>query len=249
MIRHPLIVANWKMHTTLADAMVLATSIRNGLEDIQHIEVVLCPPLTWLVPIAELIKHHPLNHLELGAQNIYQASEGAVTGEVAAVMLKHVCQYVLVGHSERVRLFGETPRVVSQKAVAVIDQGLKPIICVGEPDKTVRSKQVVAETLQTIVDLVPKNQHHQIVVAYEPVWAISTASGSEPATGEYAQAVCAEIRRLVGSNVPILYGGSVDSGNLAEFLHQEDIDGVLVGGASLKAKEFLKICEIASGMK
>lgn len=237
------------MHTTLADAMILTTSIRNGLEDIHHLEVVLCPPFPWLIPIAELIKHHPLNHLQLGAQNIYQASEGSVTGEVAAVMLKHFCQYVLVGHSERVRWFHETPSLVSQKAVAVIDQGMKPIICAGEPHKSSHSKTEVINTLQEIIQPLPHRMWGEMVIAYEPIWAISTESGSQPATGEYAQEVCAEIRRLVGEDVPILYGGSVDSSNIAEFLHQEAIDGALVGGASLKAKEFLKICEMASGMK
>lgn len=249
MTHQPLIVANWKMYTTLADAMILATSIRNGLEDIHHLEVVLCPPLPWLVPMAEIIKHHPLGHLQLGAQNIYQGDEGAVTGEVAAVMLKHLCRYVIVGHAERVKIFRETPRMVGQKAIAVLDQGLKPIICVGEPDKTSRSKNQTIDTLGEILQPLPRHRWADTVIAYEPVWAISSEGGSEPASGEYAQAVCDAIHQLVGGDTSIVYGGSVDSGNIAEFIHQDDIDGALVGGASLKAKEFLKICEIASETK
>lgn len=241
------------MHTNFADAMVLAGSVKQGLEDIHHVEVVLCPPLPWLVPVAELLKHHPLSHLHLGAQNIWAAptreSEGAYTGEVSASMLKHVAEYVIVGHSERVKYFHETPDLIGQKAVAIVEAGLAPIICVGELHRDSHSKDQVASTLQEILQPLPHQMWQDVVITYEPVWAISTTEGAKPATGDYAQIVCEEIKKIVGTNTQVLYGGSVDSQNIAEFIHQDDIDGALVGHASLKAKEYLKICEIAAGIK
>lgn len=251
--RQPLIVANWKMHPTLADAVVLATAVKRGLEDIHHLEVVLCPPAPWLVPVAELLKHHPLHHLYLGAQNIWappaQAPDGAYTGEVSAEMLKHLVQYVIVGHSERVRFFHETAALISRKAIAVLEANLTPIICVGEVHRSSRSKDQVIEVLQGLLGPIPRTRWHDLVMAYEPIWAISTGDDSDPASGDYAETMAETIKSIVGRGTPVLYGGSVDSSNIAEFIHEDDIDGALVGSASLKAKELLKICEIASGIK
>ncbi|MBI3261388.1 triose-phosphate isomerase [Candidatus Berkelbacteria bacterium] len=229
--RTPLIVANWKMNTTLSDAMILATSIRNGLEDIHGIEAVICPPFPWLVPIAELFEKARLRHLTLGAQNMFWEDDGPFTGEVSAPMLKHLVSHVILGHSERVSHFHETEEDTNRKVKAALHHHLKPIICVGETAK-----------LKKILDGVGRDRLEELSIAYEPVWAIGSG---EPASGAQAELVAEAIRKEFGNHLTFLYGGSVEPKNILEFLSQPEIDGALIGGASLSAHSFLKICELA----
>lgn len=230
------------MNTTLPDAMVLATSVRNGLEDIRGIEVVLCPPFPWLVPIAEVFEKTRLHHLGLGAQNMFWEDEGAFTGEVSPVMLKHLVSHVILGHSERVQAFRETEEIVSRKLKAALHHGLRPIVCVGDLSKGSDANRTVTAKLKKIFHGVGRDRLEEVIIVYEPVWAIGTG---EPASGRDAALVAEAIRQQFGDDPTILYGGSVEPKNILEFLSQPEIDGALVGGASLSAHTFLKICELA----
>lgn len=245
----PLVIGNWKMNTTLAEATVLASGIKEGLADIPAVEVVLCPPFPFLVPVAEVLHRHPLPNVSLGAQNIFWKEEGAYTGEVAAPMLGGIAKYVIVGHSERRGLFHETDKEVNLKVRLALKHNLIPIICIGElkrPSQTViddpsgLSKANIATLLNQLREATSDIKSENVIVAYEPVWAISTTAGATPATGYYAGAVAGLIKHEL--DAPVLYGGSVDSSNAAEFAKQEDIDGLLVGGASLKVNSFIAIC-------
>ncbi|MFY9484226.1 MAG: triose-phosphate isomerase [Patescibacteria group bacterium] len=240
--RTPLIVANWKMNTTLPDAMVLATSLHNGLEDIHGIEVVLCPPFPWLVPIAELFEKARLRHLALGAQNMFWEDDGPFTGEVSALMLKHLVSHVILGHSERVSHFNETEEITNRKLKAAFHHHLKPIVCVGETAKEGNPGHTIVTKLKKILDGIGRNRLEELAIAYEPVWAIGSGT---PASGAQAELVAEAIRKEFGDHPTILYGGSVEPKNILEFLSQPEIDGALVGGASLSAHTFLKICELA----
>lgn len=230
------------MNTTLPDAVVLATSVRNGLEDIHGIEVVLCPPFPWLVPIAEVFEKVRLRHLSLGAQNMFWEDEGAFTGEVSAPMLKHLVSHVILGHSERVSHFNETEDMTNLKLKAALHHRLQPIICVGETVKGTNPGHTVITKLKKILDGVGRDRLEELAITYEPVWAIGSG---DPATGGQAELVAEAIRKEFGREPTILYGGSVEPKNILEFLSQPEIDGALVGGASLSASAFLKICELA----
>ncbi len=257
-----LIIANWKMNTTFSDALILANGIKKGLHDISGADVVLCPPFPWLVPVAEALHQHPAKQLKLGAQNAFWTQSGAYTGEVSPVMLKGLVEYVIIGHSERRKHFQETDLEIGAKLKAVLDQGMKPILCVGEQRRPADAYLDEPETLNQThfremfsqirhaLHKLTDEEKAKLVVAYEPVWAISTtSSAARPATGSYAAYVCqaihALLNRLGGAKlevVPVLYGGSVKSANAREFLSQESIDGLLVGGASLDIRSFLAIC-------
>lgn len=256
----PLIVANWKMNTTLSDAIVLVNYIKNGF-DFSNIEVVLCPPFLWLIPALEIIEKAPKN-LSLGAQNVFYEDEGAFTGEISPKMLKGLTEYVIVGHSER-RVGGESIEIVNKKVKHVIKNDLKVVLCVGESKKMLLEKRLYGRPtgvdlknqifidILDLLDGVSQEGMNNVVIAYEPLWAIGTG---DPATGAYAAAVISGLREVLSqkysknvvSDIRILYGGSVTPANAAEFLHQPEIDGLLVGGASLKAKDFLNICQIAN---
>ena len=262
-MRRPLIVGNWKMNTNLADATVLVTQIKNAAEDLDSIEIVLCPPFVWLVPLAEILERAP-NNLHLGAQNMWFADSGAMTGEISPLMLKNLVDFVIIGHSERRSHFDESNALINDKIHAAIRQGITPIVCVGELKKMAETKRGrgrparvavkynVIHQLESALKGVSADQAEKIIISYEPVWAIGTGN---PATGGYAAAVIARLRQVFGrkynralaERVRILYGGSVDSKNINEFIYQPEIDGALVGGASLKAKEFITICREASG--
>jgi triosephosphate isomerase len=240
----PLIVGNWKMNTTLTEALILAGGIKEGLGagQLTGIDVVICPPFPWIVSVAEALRHHPQPHLTVGAQNLFWKDAGAYTGEVAAPMLAGLAHYAILGHSERRRHFHETDQEIAEKVKLAIDHKIKPIICVGEKKKGANKEAI--NQLEAVLAKLTKDEREAIVVAYEPVWAIS-GNGGEASTGLYAQNMAEKIRELLSDETPILYGGSVDSANAREFLSQRDIDGVLVGGASLKTKEFLGICRAA----
>lgn len=247
MYREPLVVANWKMNTNLADATVLAQAIKKDLENIHDVQIIICPPFVWLYPLFEIFQHKP-NYFHLGAQDVYFEKNGAFTGAVSAEMLKDLVDYVIVGHSERHLYFSETEETANKKVKAVIEAGLKAILCVGEEKKiNPGDDKVIISQLEKKLDGIPEKDLEHIVIAYEPVWAIGTGVA---ASGGYANAVAEDIRAFIakkysqaaGEQIRILYGGSVKSDNVLEFTGQPEIDGILAGGASLKAKEFIEIC-------
>lgn len=243
-MRRPMVVANWKMYTNASDAAILAITIRNNVAGINNVEVVLCPPTIWLTEVSSIIGKGGKVHL--GAQNIFYESEGAYTGEISPMMVKDVADYVIVGHSERREHFDETDLEVNEKVIAALRAGLSPIICVGEKKKSEKYPHEPINQLKEALMHVPKKYYKQIVVAYEPIWAIGTGKNADP---EYVVKVIAALRELVLRDSPILYGGSVNSKNTEEYGKRPGIDGLLVGGASLRASEFIKICGIWSESK
>jgi len=248
-MRIPIIAGNWKMHKTVAEALELVRELRRGLVEVEGVEVVLCPAFVALAPVAELLKPTKIG---LGAQNMFWEDQGAYTGEVSPLMLKDLVQYVILGHSERRQYFGETDEGVNRKVKAALKHGLKPIICVGEnleENEAGRTHAVVERQLRAALRDIPAAQARALVIAYEPVWAIGTG---KPATGAGANAVIGLTVRgvladLYGEEVAqavrVQYGGSVNPQNIAEFVIQPDIDGALVGGASLKAPDFIAIVQ------
>ncbi|MCZ6891312.1 MAG: triose-phosphate isomerase [Chloroflexi bacterium] len=249
----PLVAGNWKMNTTVTEAETLAASLRRELDGLPGVEVALCPPFVSLERVARALEG---SSLKVGAQNMHHEDKGAFTGEVSPTMLQGMCQIVILGHSERRNLFGETDELVNRKVRKALEVGLRPILCVGErleERQQGREEAVVSQSLSACLDGVasPDGLPHGMVVAYEPVWAIGTGLA---ATGEQAQAMSALIRRLLADRygrqgaeaVPVLYGGSVTPANVAEFVSQPDIDGALVGGASLDAQQFAEIVRITA---
>jgi len=251
-MRTPIIAGNWKMNTTVEEAVKLVEAMVPSLADITGVEKVVCPPFVSLVPVKRVLEG---TGLELGAQNMHFRDQGAFTGEVSPLMLAPLCQYVILGHSERRQYFGETDQIVNQKVLAALQHQLKPIVCVGEnleQNEKGLTEEVVARQIRGAFADVPSLEG--VVVAYEPIWAIGTG---RPATGEGANAVIGLIRRELGALfgveaaavTRIQYGGSVTAANIAEFIAQPEIDGALVGGASLKAQEFVAIVETTARLK
>lgn len=247
MSRRRLIAGNWKMNTRGSTAGTLAKGVVAAVGDDPAVDVVLCPPFVYLSRIADAIAGTPVG---LGAQNLYAAEDGAFTGEINAGMLSDVgCRYVILGHSERRALMGETDQQVSEKLQAAMSGNLIPIVCVGETlaDREAgRTEDVVGTQLRGSLAGLDEVRAASIVLAYEPVWAIGTG---KTATPEQAEEVHAFIRQLLGElfspvvadQIRIQYGGSVKPGNAKELLGQPNIDGALVGGASLKTEDFLGI--------
>ena len=248
--RKPLVAGNWKMHRTGPEAVELIRQLLDGYTP-RRAEVMVAPPFTALESAARALDG---SGIALGAQNVHWEVQGAFTGEVSAGMLKALgCTYVIVGHSERRQLFGEMDSWVSKKARAVLHAGMRPVVCIGETlaeRDAGRTLEVCASQLQGSLAGVAVDEMAHVVLAYEPVWAIGTGRNALPAQ---AQEVHAHMReqlvgvfgRPVGESVRILYGGSVKADNAAELLVQADVDGALVGGASLKAQEFLAIVAAA----
>ncbi|MBI4284972.1 MAG: triose-phosphate isomerase [Chloroflexi bacterium] len=243
-MRIPLIAGNWKMHTTVGEAVKLVTEMHRGLEEIDGVEKTLCPPFVSLAVVKELIKG---TSIKLGAQNCYYEEKGAFTGEISPLMLAELCEYVIIGHSERRQYFHETGEIVNKKVKAALKAGLTPILCVGErlaERESGETEDVVKE--QTEAALAGVETLGSLAIAYEPVWAIGTGRA---ATGAQANETIGFIRNIVdikcgnavSQNIRILYGGSVTPANAAEFMAQSEIDGALVGGASIKADQFLSI--------
>jgi len=239
-----IVAGNWKMHNTLSESIALARAIKEGATNPANGEVVVAPPFTALAAVGEALKG---SQVALAAQNMYCEDKGAFTGEISPVMLKDVgCVYVIVGHSERRKYFGETDGGVNLKVRKALASGLKPIVCVGETDE-----ERVQGVTQSVVNrqvrgaLAGIDKIDDVVIAYEPVWAIGTG---KVATSEQAQEVHAFIRGIlselyaaVAQSIRILYGGSVTKDNIAELIAMADIDGALVGGAALKPDGFLGI--------
>jgi triosephosphate isomerase (TIM) len=248
--RQPFIAGNWKMHKTLAEARALARDIRQGLPPGRRAEVALGPPYTALAAVAEVLSG---SDVRLAAQDVYWEKQGAYTGAISPLMLADVgCRYVIVGHSERRQVFGETDEAVNRKLAAVMAAGLTPILCVGETKTQREADQTLAvvraQLAQGLGTLKPATGE-TLVIAYEPVWAIGTGLTATP---EQAQTVHHFIRSLmreflgpVAEAIRIQYGGSVTPDNAATLLAQPDIDGALVGGASLKPGLFLPIIAAA----
>ena len=244
-MRRPLVIANWKMHTSLSDAIVLATTIRDGVEDISGLEIILCPPAIWLSEISQLISKD-IDHLSLGAQNIHYLSDGDYTGEISAPMVRDVAKYVIIGHSERKKYFFEDTKIISRKITAALDSGLRPIICVGENKKEENSEVNIQNELKNLLSDVNKDEYSKLIIAYEPVWAVGA---EEPAEPQYAVRMMNVLRELVHFETPILYGGAADESNVYDFIKHPAIDGVLVGRAGLVAKDFVRICRIVAEYK
>ncbi len=240
------------MHTNLAEALELVRSIKNELDELTGVEKVICPPFIFLVTIGNLLKN---NSIKLGAQNMHFEDKGAYTGEISPIMLAGICQFVILGHSERRQYFGETDDIVNRKVKKAISHNLNPILCVGESledNEAHKTEQVLTRQIKVGLDnVVPTTQ---LVIAYEPIWAIGTGKA---ATGKDAGHAIAFIRMLlsdmwgkeISQMVRILYGGSVTSSNIAEFVSEQEIDGALVGGASLKAQEFVSIVKQTANIK
>lgn len=245
-MRKWIVAGNWKMHNTISESVSLASAIKEGTAGSANGEVVVAPPFTALKSVGDVLRG---SAVALAAQNMYFEDQGAYTGEVSPVMLKDVgCAYVIIGHSERRKYFLESDETVNLKAKKALKTGLKPIICVGETDGE-RNKgvteAVVSRQVRGALVNVDVNSLINLVIAYEPVWAIGTG---KVATPEQAEDVHDFIRRLIvemygcmAADVRILYGGSVTKDNVADLIAMEDIDGALVGGASLKPDGFLGI--------
>lgn len=236
----PIIIGNWKMHTTLAEAMVLAERVRTGVENVHEVDVVICPPAIWLYPIAESYQRGTPDNLFLGAQNVSWHEQGAYTGEISVTMVKSLVNCVLIGHSEQVEHFGLDEEKIALTAQLVLKTGLTPVVIVGEPKKSDHSARYVINRLRRLLVHIPKSAYAKIIVAYEPVWAIGTGKA---ATGAYAGLVCGLIKDLVGERTRVIYGGSTHAGNVKEFALQPAIDGILPGSGSLKASDFLKMAK------
>jgi len=246
-MRRPLVAGNWKMFMTTAEARVLVAELLPGLAAVHGVEIVICPPYTSILPVAAMLEG---TEIRVGAQNMHWEASGAFTGEVSPLMLAEFCKYVIIGHSERRAYFGETDADVNRKVKAALNHGLIPIMCVGETlgeNETGLTEVVVTRQVRKGLEGVDSTAIDKVVIAYEPVWAIGTGRA---ATAEGANQVIRDfIRRVVGQiygddlaqQVRILYGGSVKASNAAEFFQQAEIDGALVGGASLKASEFVPI--------
>jgi triosephosphate isomerase len=247
-----MVAGNWKMNKTIAEARDLVFKMNAKLREINGVDKVLCPPFTSLMAVSALLEGSGVG---LGAQNMYWEEKGAFTGEISPIMLKEICQYVILGHSERRAYFGETDETVNKKLRAAETYGLTPIVCVGETLEQYESnltRDVVSTQTRLGLKDVSPDFAPRIVVAYEPVWAIGTGKAS---SAENANAVVKDIIRpaiaelygeVTAQAVRVLYGGSVTAANAAEYFGQPDIDGALVGGASLKLDDFLAITKAAA---
>lgn len=242
-----LIIGNWKMNTSLADAIVLASGVRDQAEHMEKVEIVLCPPCIWLTELVHLgISPRTLPHLKLGAQNMHFEDRGAFTGEISPIMVKEVAEYVILGHSERTHILKENPELISNKLQSALDHGLTPILCLGEDRHGQEGWQRhLVQTLNYLIRGLSPEELRKMVLAYEPVWAIGSGN---PARPDYVQEVVEALRSVLDPETRVLYGGSVDEKNARSYLELPNIDGLLVGGASIKLKTFLTICQIADDL-
>ncbi len=251
MVRRPFIAGNWKMNTDRAQAVELVGALAEAIGRVEAVDVAVCPPSVYLEAVASKLADSVIG---VGAQNIYHQPKGAFTGELSAAMLRDVgCKYVILGHSERRHILGETNEDVCRKVHAALAAGLTPIVCVGETREqreANKTADIVAEQFYGSLAGVTPQKASQLVIAYEPVWAIGTGLTATP---EQAEEVHADLRKLlvqrfgadVADGLRIQYGGSVKADNAAELLGQPNIDGALVGGASLTVEGFVPIIQAA----
>lgn len=251
-MRKPIIAGNWKMYKDVNEAVELANGIKRAAFDIDNVDIVIAPPFTDLSDVGEMLVE---SNIALSAQNCYWEAEGAYTGEVSVSMLKSIgCKYVIIGHSERRKYFGETNETVNKRVAAAIDGGLIPIMCVGE---TLEEREA-GKTMEVVKDQVTgglkgfeESYLDKLVVAYEPVWAIGTGKTATPLQAQEVHKVIRDLLKEMYSesladSKCILYGGSVNQGNIEQLMSEEDIDGGLIGGASLKSDGFADIIKTTS---
>jgi len=246
-MRIPFLAGNWKMHKTIREAVNLVEDLVRNTKNIRDRDVVVCPTFTALHAVAETIKD---TNVKMGAQNMYFEEKGAFTGEISPAMLKDVgCRYVILGHSERRNVFGETDELINKKLKAAISWGLNPILCVGESLKqreAGETKSWVKSQVQKDLEGLTSSEIEKLVIAYEPIWAIGTGKtdtfeGANETIGMVRSLIADASSYEIGEKVRILYGGSVKPHNIDGFMAQKEIDGALVGGASLKADAFTRI--------
>ena len=251
-MRVPMIAGNWKMNTTVSDAVKLVADMRPQIDSITNVEKVVCPPFVSLTAVKEVLKG---STVKLGAQNMYFEEKGAFTGEISPLMLAGLCEYVILGHSERRQYFGETNEIINKKIRAALKAGVKPILCVGESlaqYEAGKTEAVVTDHVTGSLKDIPASA--SLVIAYEPVWAIGTGKA---ATSEQANKIIGIVRKVVANlygdsfaqSVRILYGGSVTPDNITELMKQPEIDGGLVGGASLKVDSYVSLVKQTSLVK
>ncbi len=247
-----IVAGNWKMNTTLESASGLAAGVAAGAEGVGDAELIVCPPFVSLAAVRDAVAG---SRVGVGAQNMHHEGSGAFTGEVSAEMLAGLCQYVILGHSERRQLFGETDELVNRKVRAALLAGLRPIVCVGETLEQ-RESGDAADVVegQVLAGLADIADITDLVVAYEPVWAIGTGRAATPEIAQEIMggAILDALRDLFGDGadgVPLLYGGSMNAGNAGAFAAQPSIHGGLVGGASLQADQFLEVAAVVAGAK
>jgi triosephosphate isomerase (TIM) len=251
-VRAPIVAANWKMNKAGAEALELAHELIAQIQPFSDVERVLCPPFTALSAVAPLLSG---TGIALGAQNMYWEKSGAYTGEISPLMLAGLCQYVILGHSERRQYFGETDEGVNKKAKAALAHGLTPIICVGEnlaENEAGQTAAVVTRQTRAAYAGLSADDVLKTVIAYEPVWAIGTGKAATPAganavIGLHIRGALSDLySSSVADSIRVQYGGSVTAANAEDLMAQPDIDGALVGGASLKPAEFGAIVRAAS---
>jgi triosephosphate isomerase len=244
-MRKPFIAGNWKMNKNAEEALSLANLLKNKLKNVKNRDVVVCPPYTSLCCVSKELKG---SNIKVGAQNMHYEDKGAYTGEISPLMLRDFCEYVILGHSERRQYFNEDDAIINRKVKKALEYDLKPILCVGE---TLQQREenktfdVVREQLNMSLKSIGKGIKN-VIIAYEPVWAIGTGKNATPAEAEEVHIfIRKELGKLYSSKVAhgmrIIYGGSVKASNAKELMSQSNIDGCLVGGASLDADEFAKI--------
>jgi triosephosphate isomerase (TIM) len=251
-MRKPIIAGNWKMHKTASEAKTFAEEVKGLVPDTDKVDSVICAPVLFLESLVEQTKE---SKVSIGAQNMHFEESGAFTGEVSPVALADIgVEYVIIGHSERREMFNETDDSVNKKTLAAFKHNLTPIVCVGETleqRENNETKDLVGAQVKQALTGLTEDQVKQTVIAYEPIWAIGTGKSS---TAEDANEVCAHIRQVVASefsqsaadSVRVQYGGSVKPNNIKEYMAQSDIDGALVGGASLEPQSFLQLLEAGS---
>ncbi len=250
-MRKPMVAGNWKMNKGLYETRDLIRDLFPVLHDVEDVEVVICPPFVGLGVARRELED---STIKLGAQNMHWSNSGAFTGEISPVMLKELCEYVILGHSERRAMFGETDETVNKKVLAALAHGLKPIVCVGETleeNQNGLTAEVVSRQVRADLAELTEEQAEQVVIAYEPVWAIGTGLAATPegANAVHKDVIRPILRELfgeeIGDGMRILYGGSVTPNNAVELFGQSDIDGGLIGGASLKPESFIALVKAA----
>ncbi len=253
-MRRPILAGNWKMHMTIAEATDFVRSIRRGLNEVKDVDRVLCPPFTVLAAVRDLLS---ATEIGLGAQNMHWEEKGAYTGEVSPRMVQELAKYVILGHSERRAYFHETDEMVNRKIHAALAHGLLPIVCVGETEAqhdAGQTEEVVGSQVRACLAGLTAEQAGGLVIAYEPVWAIgtgkaATVAGAGAVIGLTIRGTVAELYdQATAQAVRVQYGGSVNPGNIAEFMAHPDVDGALVGGASLKP-DFVDLVRVAAETK
>ena len=249
-----IVAGNWKMNTDLGSGVALAASIAAGAASIGGVEIVVSPPFVSLAAVRDAVSG---SGVAVAAQNMHADDSGAFTGEVAAPMLVGLCDYVIIGHSERRQFFGETDDTVGRKTAAALTHGLRPIVCVGETLDERESGQAAEvirrQVVNALTDLDPESADGKFAIAYEPVWAIGTGRAATPEIadaimgGAVRPTIAAALGAQIAESTPLLYGGSVNPGNAGEFAAVASINGALVGGASLDAATFLSVARAFSG--